>query len=158
MFIIWKIHGGGGGPVVSALAFYSNNPSLNPANPSLKKFSCFFILLHIGPWQFLLFAVLNICTGTITNFLCSPILMVMGGDSFSKVRGFKTHHCILDGHFCLFEKSLNERKRGRWWPTFKETFLATSNCSKLNLNWQSGLVSSEGQCFCLATCDQLSKD
>ena len=121
-----------------------------------KSFHVFLFCFILGLDNFC--CLLNICTGTITNFLCSPILMVMGGDSFSKGRGFKTHHCILDGHFCLFEKSLNERKRGRWWPTFKETFLATSNCSKLNLNWQSGLVSSEGQCFCLATCDQLSKD
>ena len=25
--------------------------------------------------------------------------MVMGGDSFSKGRGFESQHCILNGHF-----------------------------------------------------------
>ena len=29
----------------------------------------------------------------------SPGLVVMGGDSCSKVCGFESHHCILDGHF-----------------------------------------------------------
>ena len=53
--------------------------------------------------------------------------MVMGDDSCSKGRGFKSQRCILDGHFfklncckncivCLFEKTENKRKRGRGGP------------------------------------------
>ena len=29
----------------------------------------------------------------------SPGLVIMGGDSCSKGREFKSRHCILDGHF-----------------------------------------------------------
>ena len=46
--------------------------------------------------------------------------MVMGGDSHSESRGFKSRQRILDGHFftyiccksleCLFEKTKNKRK------------------------------------------------
>ena len=53
--------------------------------------------------------------------------MVMGRDSCSEGRGFESRRRILDGHFshivkglwCLFEKTENERKRGRGWPIFK---------------------------------------
>ena len=54
----------------------------------------------------------------------SPGLMVMGGDSHSKGRGFESRHRILDGHFftyichvCL-KKTKNKQKRGRGWPIF----------------------------------------
>ena len=57
--------------------------------------------------------------------------MVMGGDSRSEGRGFKSWYHILDGHFftyicfkklqCLFENTENKRKRGRGWPFFKKT-------------------------------------
>ena len=32
----------------------------------------------------------------------SPGLVVMGGDSCSKGRDFKSRHCILDGHFFTY--------------------------------------------------------
>ena len=36
----------------------------------------------------------------ISNFMGgSPGLVVMGGDSCSKSHGFKSWHCILNGHF-----------------------------------------------------------
>ena len=55
----------------------------------------------------------------------SPGLAVMGDDSCSRGRGFKSR--ILDGHdfftficwkqlYCLFEKSTNKGKRGQGWP------------------------------------------
>ena len=49
----------------------------------------------------------------------SPGLVVMGEDSVSKGRGFKSKHHILDGHFsylfvvkiaCLFEKTKINKK------------------------------------------------
>ena len=58
----------------------------------------------------------------------SPGLVVMGGDSWSKGRGFKSQHCMLDGHFShLFvagivmfvRKEGNKRKRGRDGPFLK---------------------------------------
>ena len=55
----------------------------------------------------------------------SPGLVVMGGDSCSEGRGFKSRHYILDGHcckncndVCLKKPKINE-KRGRCWPIFK---------------------------------------
>ena len=60
----------------------------------------------------------------------SPGLVVMGGDSRSKGRGFESRRRILDGHFftlicckncivCL-KKTENKRKRGRDGPFFKK--------------------------------------
>ena len=56
--------------------------------------------------------------------------MVLGGDSRSKGRGFKSQHCILDGHFytsiccknlyCLFEKTENKQKEAGVGPFFKK--------------------------------------
>ena len=56
--------------------------------------------------------------------------MVMGRDSHSKGRGFKSWHRILDGHFfthifvvkieMFVEKAENKRKRGRGRPIFKK--------------------------------------
>ena len=37
----------------------------------------------------------------------SPGVMVMGGDSCSKGCGFKSQHCILDGHFFTYICSKN---------------------------------------------------
>ena len=54
--------------------------------------------------------------------------MVMGGDSCSEARGFKSHHPILDGHFphlfalkivCFFEKTKIKLKAGRGCPFFR---------------------------------------
>ena len=53
----------------------------------------------------------------------SPGLVVMGGDSRSKVRGFESQHRILDGHFshifvvkicnvCLNRPKINEKEAG----------------------------------------------
>ena len=51
----------------------------------------------------------------------SPGLVVMGDDSWSRGRGFKSRHHILDGHdifhialllklYCLFENTTNKQK------------------------------------------------
>ena len=59
----------------------------------------------------------------------SPGVVVMGGDSWSEGCGFKSKHCILDGHsfslicckncnVCLKETE-NKRKRGWEWPNLK---------------------------------------
>ena len=55
------------------------------------------------------------------SLLGSPGLVVMGGDSHSKGRGFESRHHILDGHFftyiccknlkCLSEKTENKQKK-----------------------------------------------
>ena len=49
----------------------------------------------------------------------SPGLMVMGGDSHSKGRGFESRHRILDGHFftyichvCLKRPKINKKEAG----------------------------------------------
>ena len=50
--------------------------------------------------------------------------MVMGGDSCSKGRGFKSQHCKLDGHFshlfvvkicnvCLKKTKINKKRPGK---------------------------------------------
>ena len=68
----------------------------------------------------------------------SPGLVVMGGDSRSKGRGFESQCHILDGHgifsqwfvvkklYCLFEKTENKRKRGRDWPIFLKKIICNS--------------------------------
>ena len=58
----------------------------------------------------------------------SPGLVVMGRDSCSKDSGFKSQHCMLDGHFFTYIccknrnvfvwKDENKRRRGRGWQTF----------------------------------------
>ena len=57
--------------------------------------------------------------------------MVIGGDSCSERRGFKSQHCILDGHFSHISvvkiamfvlKDWNKRKRGQGWPIFIKTW------------------------------------
>ena len=52
----------------------------------------------------------------------SPGVVVLGGDSQSEGRGFKSQRRILDGHFfrLFFEKTKNKRKRGRGRPIFKK--------------------------------------
>ena len=61
------------------------------------------------------------------SFQENPGLVVMGGDSCSKGREFKSHQRILDGHFShLFVvrivmfvwKDENKQKRGRGSPIF----------------------------------------
>ena len=59
----------------------------------------------------------------------SPGLVVMGGDTYSEGCGFKSRHCILDGHFftyicckncndvCLKRPKIND-KRGQGSPIF----------------------------------------
>ena len=85
------------------------------------------------------------CNKAIIDLGGSPGLLVMGGDSHSKGRGFESRHCILDGHFftyiccknlkCLFEKTENERKRGRGWPVFfKKKLLILRAMLKSNLS------------------------
>ena len=57
----------------------------------------------------------------------NPGLVVMGRDSHSEGRGFKSQSRILDGHFShIFVVKLerwkdeNKRKRGRGWHIFKK--------------------------------------
>ena len=59
----------------------------------------------------------------------SPCLEVMGDDSCSRGRGFKSLHWILHGHViftliccktCLFGETKIKRKRGQGWPTFEK--------------------------------------
>ena len=70
----------------------------------------------------------------------------MGGDSCSEGRGFKSHCCILDGHFShlylvkivmFVWKDKNKLKRGLRWPIFLKKhcyFLALCNAFKGRLS------------------------
>ena len=78
-----------------------------------------------------------------------PGLVVMGDDSCSRGRGFKSQHCILDGldifsHlfvvklYWLFEKTENNWKRGWGWPikaiNYFEIICQIKGCTRFGIN------------------------
>ena len=136
---------GGGSQMVIILTFFSNNPSLKPAEVysfySVKLFEANENKRKRGwGWPFL-----NVCANQ--RFMWPYVfstrwkkilvtrkpwygLVVMRGDSLPRGRGFNYCHRILDGHFfhiycckncndvCLKRPKINY-KRGRWWPIFR---------------------------------------
>ena len=79
-------------------------------------------------------------------------LVVMGWDSCSKGQGFKSQHCVLDGHFftyicwnffndvCLKRPKIND-KWSRGWPFFKKRTMSMP----LGLEW--GYIKKCGRSF-----------